>query len=79
MNFEKYSPLTRMILGSLIGIVFGIFAGFIFAIIIEWISTQMCTATNPTPCVGNDYDDSLGMGLGAVIAGVLGAIYANKK
>lgn len=81
MHFEKYPPFMRMILGALLGASLGIVFGLFFGYIIGFISLKLM---DPAMAKNADifpftFASFLGMGSGAIIGSLLGAIYANKK
>lgn len=71
----------RMILGALSGAVLGIVFGLFFGYIIGFISFKLMNPAMAKEAEMFPYTFAsfLGMGSGAIIGSLLGAIYANKK
>lgn len=72
-----------MVLGALGGALLGIFSGLLLGLLIAWLAQ----AVGPTVMMdgetinGGIYAPAkfLGMGAGAIVGAILGAIYSNKK
>lgn len=83
MCMEKLSPLTRMFLGALLGIILGIIFGLAFGTLIVWITHFMGMTIGGEPAEFNQVPYALGsflgMGAGAMIGAILGAVYSNKR
>ena len=79
MCFEKASPFVRMSFGAIRGAFFGVIFGLIFGLLIGFISQQFGSPKIDGP--GSDFGISsfFGMGAGAIIGSIMGAISVNKK
>jgi ABC-type lipoprotein release transport system permease subunit len=77
---EKFSPLIRMFLGALLGVILGIIFGLAFGVLIVWITHFAgMTMANPSDQIPYALGSFLGMGAGAMIGSILGAVYSNKR
>lgn len=81
MCLEKASPFVRMILGALGGAVIGIVSGLFLGILIAWLAGGVGTGMMGSRAMMEFYVPAkfMGMGAGAIVGAILGAIYANRK
>lgn len=83
MCLEKASPFVRLLVCSLVGIVFGIIFGLLFGLLIGWISNHFATfplfGGGPEQAAEYSIPAFLGMGFGAIIGAILGGLQANKR
>ena len=79
----KSSPFFRMLVGALLGIVFGIVVGLAFSQLIVWLSQTLFVAPRypdgPFSPEGYQFASFFGMGIGAIVGGILGGTAINKK
>jgi len=75
MFYQKYSPFTRMVIGTFLGCTLGIIFGLFFGFLIKTISLFLIPGMFDGPHILAPF---LGMGFGAIIGSILGAIYSNK-
>ncbi|MBI5413596.1 hypothetical protein HZA42_04580 [Candidatus Peregrinibacteria bacterium] len=76
-----------MITHSLLGIICGIVAGFLFALLIAFIANKVGVYTDPrdftnysrSSVMPYDVVSLLGMGFGAVVGAIMGGVSANRK
>ncbi|MEK7524229.1 MAG: hypothetical protein AAB588_04345 [Patescibacteria group bacterium] len=81
MCLEKASPFVRMIFGALGGALLGIFSGLFLGLLIAWLAGGIGSGMMGSRAMMGFYVPAkfLGMGAGAIVGAILGAIYANKK
>lgn len=73
---SKIQKFTNVILYGLAGVVFGILFGLVFGVLITWITTLIGSPEFGAPSIG--IGAFLGMGAGAIICGIWGAIIGYK-
>lgn len=73
---KNWSPFIKMLLGAVAGVLLGIGFGLIFGLLISWIAFNIGPKADVGIYTGGSF---LGMGAGAIIGSILGAVYANRK
>lgn len=74
---KKIHLFSRVFLVALFGVVLGIVVGLVFGALISFISTLFASGSYDSPPLG--FGVFMGMGAGAIIGGIMGAIAGMRK